>query len=180
MTLARFALVLGGLSFLSLLTAVAVRASDTVSDADRAFVAKVSQGGMYEVELGKLAEVSAAKQDVKDQGNTEMHDHTLVGEKLKSITQANSIEFPSQTKCRVSEPARQVSLNAEQQIRYSLHRGYGEDPRRRWSCFRPRSKFGHEFRSKGLRCGDCSHRGETFGRAQRQSALSAGFAVLET
>jgi putative membrane protein len=96
MTLARFALVLGGLSFLSLLTAVAVRASDTVSDADRAFVAKVSQGGMYEVELGKLAEVSAAKQDVKDQGNTEMHDHTLVGEKLKSITQANSIEFPSQ------------------------------------------------------------------------------------
>jgi predicted outer membrane protein len=93
MTFNRSALILGGLYFLSLPTAIAVRAADTVSDADRAFVAKVSQGGMYEVELGKLAEAGAAKQDVKDQGNTEVHDHTLVGEKLKSITQANSTEF---------------------------------------------------------------------------------------
>jgi len=95
MTLGRFAVMLGGFSLLTFSTAMVVRAADNVSDADRAFVAKVSQGGMYEVELGKLAEANAATQDVKDQGNTEAHDHTLVGDKLKSVTQANGIEFPN-------------------------------------------------------------------------------------
>src|SRR5476651_2248410 len=70
-------------------------ASDTFSDTDKAFVAKVSQGGMYEVELGRLAETKAVAQDVKDQGNTETHDHQLVGAKLKSIVEANGMEFPN-------------------------------------------------------------------------------------
>jgi putative membrane protein len=84
-----------GLCLVSLAATVAVRAADPVSDADKAFVAKVSQGGMYEVELGKLAETMGATQGVKDQGNTEDHDHTLVGDKLKSIAQANGIALPS-------------------------------------------------------------------------------------
>jgi putative membrane protein len=62
-----------------------------VSAADRAFVAKVSQGGMFEVEAGKLAAERAFAQDVKDIGNTEQHDHTLVGAKLKAIAAAASI-----------------------------------------------------------------------------------------
>ena len=80
-------------------------ASDTFSDTDKAFVAKVSQGGMYEVELGRLAETKAVAQDVKDQGNTETHDHQLVGDKLKSIVEANGMELPKQ-------------LNAEFQARF--------------------------------------------------------------
>ena len=74
------------------------------SDVDKAFVAKVSQGGMYEVEVGKMAEAKATTQDVKDSGTTETHDHMLVGAKLKSIVEANGMEFPS-------------SLNAEFQTR---------------------------------------------------------------
>jgi putative membrane protein len=73
---------------------LAARAADSFSDADKAFVAKVSQGGMYEVELGKVAETHATAQDVKDSGNTEAHDHMLVGDKLKSIVEANGMEFP--------------------------------------------------------------------------------------
>lgn len=71
-----------------------VLAADPVSDADKSFVAKVSQGGMYEVQLGKLAEQKGTTQDVKDQGNTETHDHILVGDKLKSIATANGLAFP--------------------------------------------------------------------------------------
>ena len=71
-----------------------VLAADLVSDADKSFVAKVSQGGMYEVQLGKLAERKGTTQDVKDQGNTETHDHMLVGDKLKSIATANGLAFP--------------------------------------------------------------------------------------
>ena len=53
---------------------------------DQAFVAKVSQGGMYEVEASKLAERKAVAQDVKDFATSEVHDHGLVGDKLKAIS----------------------------------------------------------------------------------------------
>jgi putative membrane protein len=92
---------------MTLLAFTRVMAADTpvaFSDADKAFVAKVSQGGMYEVELGKLAETKGVAQDIKDSGNTETHDHMLVGDKLKSIMEANGMSFPT-------------ALNAEMQAR---------------------------------------------------------------
>ena len=70
-------------------------AAGTMSDADKAFVAKVSQGGMFEVELGKVAEKQGATQDIRDQGNTEAHDHALVGDKLKGIVTGAGLPFPS-------------------------------------------------------------------------------------
>ena len=79
-------------------------AENSFSAADKAFVAKVSQGGMFEVELAKVAENKATTQDLRDQANTEEHDHTLVGDKLKSIMEANGMEFPT-------------ALNAEFQAR---------------------------------------------------------------
>jgi putative membrane protein len=88
--------ILNKVAVLILASAIAATASDSFSDADKAFVAKVSQGGMYEVELGKLAQTNAGTQDIKDQGNTETHDHTLVGDKLKSIIEANGMEFPKE------------------------------------------------------------------------------------
>jgi putative membrane protein len=83
---------------------IVLHAADSFSDQDKAFVAKVSQGGMYEVELGKVAQDKALTQDIKDSGNTETHDHMLVGDKLKSIMEANGMTFPT-------------SLNAEFQAR---------------------------------------------------------------
>ena len=79
---------------LTLSTAIAADAADSFSAADKAFVGKVSQGGMFEVELAKVAETKATTQDLKDQANTEEHDHTLVGNKLKTIMEANGVEFP--------------------------------------------------------------------------------------
>ena len=61
------------------------------TDADRTFVAKVSQGGMFEVEAGKLAEQKASAQDVRDFATMEVHDHTLVGDKLKALSSAAAI-----------------------------------------------------------------------------------------
>ena len=88
----------------ALLSCPTLRAADSFSDADKTFVGKVSQGGMYEVELGKVAETKGVAQDIKDSGNTETHDHQLVGDKLKSIMEANGMTFPT-------------SLNAEFQAR---------------------------------------------------------------
>jgi len=63
--------------------------------ADRAFVAKVSQGGMFEVEAGKLAEQKASAQDVKDFAAMEVHDHTLVGDNLKALSANAGINIDS-------------------------------------------------------------------------------------
>ncbi len=68
------------------------RAADAVSAADRSFVATVSQGGLFEVKAGQLGEAQGATQDIRDQGNTEAHDHRLVGDTLKSIATAADIE----------------------------------------------------------------------------------------
>jgi putative membrane protein len=65
-----------------------VLAADSASDADKAFVAKVSQGGMYEVEASKVAEKQATAADVKDQATTEVHDHEGVNKRLKKIAEA--------------------------------------------------------------------------------------------
>ena len=89
--------------FVSLVSAVAATvmlplvssAADMVSSADRAFVAKVSQGGMFEVALGRLAQTQGSRQDIRDQGATEAHDHMLVGAKLKAVAGDAGITFPS-------------------------------------------------------------------------------------
>jgi putative membrane protein len=63
-------------------------AQQIASDTDKVFVAKVSQGGRYEVEASKLALQKASTQNVKDAANSEMHDHELVNKKLKTISAA--------------------------------------------------------------------------------------------
>ena len=73
---------------LLLLTTLSVRAA---SDVDSTFVGKVSQGGEYEVEASQYAEAHAHAQDVKDLAVAEVHDHTLVGRRLKSISAAAGI-----------------------------------------------------------------------------------------
>jgi putative membrane protein len=71
-------------------------AAATATPADRAFVAKVSQGGMFEVAAGKLAETKGSTQDVRDFGATEVHDHMLVGAKLKAISSSEGMSFSAQ------------------------------------------------------------------------------------
>jgi putative membrane protein len=68
----------------------------TLSEADKMFVAKVSQGGMFEVEASKVANEKASEQDVIDTSVTEVHDHQLVGDKLKTIAGTLGLPFPSE------------------------------------------------------------------------------------
>jgi len=63
---------------------------------DQAFVAKVSQGGGFEVLASKMAVDKAVAQDVKDFATSEVHDHTLVGDKLKAISAKEGIAIDGQ------------------------------------------------------------------------------------
>ena len=77
------------------LVSSSVALAATATPADRAFVAKVSQGGMFEVEAGKLAVQKASAQDVKDFAVAEVHDHMLVGDKLKAISHSEGVSIAS-------------------------------------------------------------------------------------
>ncbi len=60
---------------------------------DKAFIAKVSQGGMFEVAAGRLAATKGSTQDIRDFAIAEVHDHTLVGDKLKKVSAQAGITF---------------------------------------------------------------------------------------
>ncbi len=90
-------------------------AQSTTTAVDKAFVAKVSQGGMYEVEASKVAVDRAQAQDVKDLAAWEVHDHQLVGDKLKSVASGAGDSFPT-------------TLNAEFQARLNKLKGISSAP----------------------------------------------------
>ncbi len=75
-----------GLSSTNLLTA-----AEPASQADRDFVAKVSQGGQYEVEAGRVAAIRGTSPVIKNFGTLEAHDHEGVGRDLKRISAAAGI-----------------------------------------------------------------------------------------
>jgi len=87
----RFTLVGSSAAVLALSLASVLYALEPASDADKAFVGKVSQGGMYEVEASKVAWERASSPDVKDLSITEVHDHSLVNRDLKRIATLKGI-----------------------------------------------------------------------------------------
>jgi putative membrane protein len=84
-----------------LLSATALLAA--ASDADKAFVGKVSQGGAYEVAASKFAVLHANAPDVKDLAIAEVHDHELVGAELKRISAANGVPIAPALNAEFSE-----------------------------------------------------------------------------
>ncbi len=70
------------------LSATALHAAGSASQADLAFVAKVSQGGLYEVEAGKVAAQRGTVPVIRDFGVLESHDHEGVGNELHRIAGA--------------------------------------------------------------------------------------------
>jgi putative membrane protein len=106
--------VLVGGSFFAL-TARAQKASD----ADRAFVAKVSQGGMYEVEAGRVAAMRGKTPVVRDFGLLEVHDHEGVGAGLKRVATATGVTFSP--KLNAEFAARLAKLKAVSPLHFDAY-----------------------------------------------------------
>jgi putative membrane protein len=67
---------------------------DKVSAPDSAFITKAAEGGMAEVELGKLAEKNGEREDVKNFGSQMVRDHGKANENLKSIAAKMNVPVP--------------------------------------------------------------------------------------
>jgi putative membrane protein len=59
------------------------------------FVTKAAQGGLAEVELGKLASDKASNEQVKQFGQKMVDDHGKANDQLKSLAQTKNIMLPT-------------------------------------------------------------------------------------
>ena len=74
------------------LCATLVMAAD---NPDSAFFTKAAEGGMAEVELGKLAQEKSSNPSVKDYGAMMVRDHSAANDKLKSLAETKGIKLPT-------------------------------------------------------------------------------------
>jgi len=58
---------------------------------DMNFLNEAAQGGMFEVQLGKIAEEKAHSKDVKDFGKMMVTDHSNVNDTLRNLAQQHNI-----------------------------------------------------------------------------------------
>ena len=71
------------------------QSADRMTSTDSVWVTKVAQGGMAEVELGKLAQSNAANPAVKEFGQRMVEDHTKANEELSSIAAKKGVTVPA-------------------------------------------------------------------------------------
>jgi putative membrane protein len=79
--------------FVALALPLAVAAAD--SSPDSSFYKKAAEGGMAEVELGKLAQEKSSNPSVKEFGSMMVSDHSAANEKLKTIAASKNIKLPA-------------------------------------------------------------------------------------
>lgn len=75
--------------------ALAQSGKSALSAADSKFVTEAAQGGMAEVELGRLATEKAQSDDVKKFGQRMVDDHTKANDQLKQIAAQKNVTLPS-------------------------------------------------------------------------------------
>jgi putative membrane protein len=80
-----------GLACLLACGAFTLSARADVSAMDKKFVMKAAQGGMLEVDLGKVAQDQGSSQGVKDFGAKMVEDHGKANDELKSIVATKNI-----------------------------------------------------------------------------------------
>lgn len=70
------------------------------SAADTAFMKKAADGGMTEVELGKVAEKNGQKEDVKSFGSHMVKDHGKANDDLKSVAGKMNVTLPDKVSAK--------------------------------------------------------------------------------
>ncbi len=72
--------------------------SNTPVDKDVAeFAVEAANGGMMEIDLGKMAQEKAASERVRNFGSMMVRDHTMLADRLKAIAKSKNIALPATT-----------------------------------------------------------------------------------
>ena len=99
----------------ALAPAISAQNANRMAAADNTFATKAAEGGMAEVQLGKLAQTNASSSDVKSFGDRMVTDHTKAADELMNLAGKRGITLPS-------------TPNAKQQAEYNrLAKLHGAD-----------------------------------------------------
>ena len=79
------------------------------SSPDESFYKNAAEGGIFEVDAGKLAQDKGNSQQVKDFGAMMVKDHSAANEKLKTLAATKNIDLP--TSASVGQIATKAKLN---------------------------------------------------------------------
>jgi putative membrane protein len=82
-------------TLLCIALALPLAASAADSTPDASFYKKAAEGGMAEVELGRLAQERSSNASVREFGGMMVTDHTAANEKLKAIAASKDVKLPS-------------------------------------------------------------------------------------
>ncbi len=89
--------------------------TSALSAADKKFVREAAQGGLAEVEMGKLASQKGSNSDVKSFGQMMVDDHTKANDELKSLASSKGVTVPSDLDAKdKAEVSRLEKLSGEQ------------------------------------------------------------------
>jgi len=70
-------------------------AAGNLASSDRSFLTKAAEGGMAEVELGRLASQRASDPQVKQFAQRMVTDHTKANDQLKQIASGKNVQLPA-------------------------------------------------------------------------------------
>jgi putative membrane protein len=83
-----------------LIAAIPIVAWSAGNNPDQSFFKHAAEGGIAEVEAGKLAESKGSSQAVKDFGAMMVKDHTEANNKLKALASAENIDLPEHSSAK--------------------------------------------------------------------------------
>lgn len=119
-------------------------ATSAKAGADHRFVMEAAEGGLAEVELGKLAKDKASSDQVKEFAKRMVDDHSKANDELKSIAQSKSITLPSAVNAKDKALNDRLSKLSGEQFDRAYMRHMVQDHRKDVAAFRTESKSGKD------------------------------------
>jgi putative membrane protein len=102
-----------------------------VSANDQKFMKDAAQGGMAEVELGRLAAEKASSADVKAFGQRMVDDHSKANDKLKALASEKGVTLPADMKADAKEMrdklAKMSGAEFDKMYMHHMHKDHVKD-----------------------------------------------------
>jgi len=115
-----------------------------MTQSEKTFVKKAAEGGIAEVELGKLATEKAASPEVKQFGQRMVDDHSKANDQLKQIAQSQGITLPTQPSASQKAEKEKLSKLSGQRFDKAYMATMLEDHKEDIAEFRHESRSGKD------------------------------------
>jgi putative membrane protein len=130
--------------------ALPVLAAAADKSPDESFYKDAAQGGMAEVEQGKLAQEKGQSQAVRDFGAMMIKDHSAANEKLKAIADRKGIELPTSSSVGQGTTKAKLSMLSGNTFDKSYIKGMVEDHKDDIKAFEKEAHEGQDPEAKAF------------------------------